>query len=76
MKGKIIMEFDGHKTKIEVKVKGVGLADKCVAVDHLLESLSEDKTEKALICAMVSTVVNSKLEDKEESKDEGRCFRD
>lgn len=71
MKGTITMTFDGPKTKIAVNVFDVGIADKCAAVDNLLESLDATGAERLMILALVAE--NTKHEE-EENKNESRRF--
>lgn len=54
MKGTITMEFDGPKTKIAVGVEGVGMTDKCTAVDNLLSALEAEGVERLVILMAVA----------------------
>jgi hypothetical protein len=62
MKGTIIMEFHGDEAKITAKLTEVGIKDKCVAVDSLLEALEAEGIERLLILA---AVVEAAKKDKE-----------
>ena len=74
MKGTIAMTIDGPKTKIEVNVCNVDVADKCVVVDNILTALDAEGEERLLILAMVAKATGKKFDEEEESNNESGCI--
>lgn len=56
MKGKIVMKTRNGNTGVRVKLKNVSVTDKCVLVDHLLDSLNAFGNERLAILNAVTSV--------------------
>ena len=75
MKGTITMEIDGSKTKMKVALQDVGMADKCMIVDNLLDALEVEGSERTYLLSLVAVASKMFNDKKEDSNNESGCFR-